>query len=193
MMPGKLTGGKRLSVSELITSALFTALIAVMAQIAIPVPFSPVPLTGQVVGVLLAGALLGSKGGLLSITAYLLLGAAGAPVFSLGRGGLFMLIGPSGGYLLGFLPAVYFAGIILEKHKRPGSYLIAVTLLGALAIIYLCGTMQLSLIMQYTLLQSLLIGVVPFILPDLIKIALATWLSVRIRSSLNYSSTRPHS
>lgn len=169
---------------KLTLSALFTALIAFLAQIAVPLPFSPVPLTGQVIGVMLSGALLGSRAGTLSITAYLLLGAAGAPVFSLGRGGFYMLSGPTGGYLWGFIPAAYFAGRIIEKVEQPSIYRTAAAMLTALGFIYLCGIIQLGLIMRYNLWQTLLVGVIPFLPLDLLKAFLAAFLVRQIKNSL---------
>lgn len=169
---------------KLTLSALFTALIAVLAQIAVPLPFSPVPLTGQVIGVMLAGALLGSRAGTLSITAYLLLGAAGAPVFSMGRGGFYMISGPTGGYLWGFIPAVYFAGLIMEKVENPSIYRTAAAMLTALSFIYLGGALQLGLIMRYNLWQTLLAGVIPFLPLDLLKAFLAAFLARLIKKSL---------
>lgn len=169
---------------KLTLSALFTALIAVLAQIAVPLPFSPVPLTGQVIGVMLAGALLGSRAGTLSITAYLLLGAAGAPVFSMGRGGFYMISGPTGGYLWGFIPAVYFAGLIMEKVENPSIYRTVAAMLTALSFIYLGGALQLGLIMRYNLWQTLLAGVIPFLPLDLIKAFLAAFLARLIKKSL---------
>lgn len=169
---------------KLTLSALFTALIAVLAQVAIPLPFSPVPLTGQVIGVMLAGALLGSRAGTLAVTAYLLLGAAGAPVFSLGRGGFYMLTGPTGGYLWGFIPAVYIAGQIIERVKEPKIFRIAAAMFTALGFIYLLGALQLGLIMRYTPWQTLLTGVIPFLPLDLLKTALAAFLAIQIKKSL---------
>lgn len=173
---------------KLTISALFTALIAVLAQVAIPIPFSPVPVTGQVVGVMLAGSLLGSRAGVLSIIAYLLLGAAGAPVFSLARGGLYIIAGPTGGYLLGFIPAVYIAGRILEKGDQPSAFRTIGAMLIALGLIYLFGGIQLGLIMRYSFTQVILTGVAPFLIPDLFKAALAAFLSIRIKASLHNNS-----
>jgi len=173
-----------LPLSKLTMSALFTALTAVLAQFAIPLPFSPVPLTGQVMGILLAGNILGKRAGLLSVTAYLLLGAAGAPVFSLARGGVHMLTGPSGGYLWGFLPAVYIVGLLTEKTGRSSLVNNAVFMLAALIIIYFCGALQLGLIMGYSPYQALIVGVVPFIPLDLFKVFLAANLSLQLKRKL---------
>ncbi len=176
--------GKNTPIGKLTLSALFTALTAVLAQFAIPVPLSPVPFTGQVLGVFLAGSLLGKRAGLLSISAYLLLGAAGAPVFSLARGGMHILTGPSGGYLWGFLPAVYIIGLVTEKTGRPTIFNNTATLVAALAAIYFCGALQLSLIMGYNAYQAIIVGVMPFLPLDLLKALLAAWLSLQIKKTL---------
>lgn len=165
-------------------SALFTGIIAILAQVAIPLPFSPVPVTGQLIGVLLAGAILGSRNGLLSVIAYILLGAAGAPVFSMARGGIYMLAGPTGGYLWGFLPAVLLVGLVIER-KQVKSYLkILLVMTSALALIYIFGGLQLGVIMRYTAAQVLLTGIVPFLPFDLFKVFLAALMYGKIAASL---------
>lgn len=175
------------SISKLAMSALFTALIAVLAQLAIPLPFSPVPFTGQVLGVFMAGSLLGRRAGLLSVTAYLLLGAAGAPVFSLGRGGLHVLIGPGGGYLWGFIPAVYITGLLIEKQRRASLYLDTAVMLAALLLIYLFGALQLALIMQYSAGQAIAVGIIPFLPLDLLKAFIAASLGIKIKKRLQHN------
>lgn len=170
--------------ARLTISAIFTALIAILAQFAIPLPFSPVPVTGQTIGVILAAILLDKRTATISILAYLLLGASGAPVFSMARGGLYMITGPTGGYLWGFLPAVYLASIISSNSS---GYLIQKAVLGAItamAVIYLCGSLQLALIMGYTPVQVFMVGVLPFLAADFIKTGLAVFLGLEIYKSL---------
>lgn len=173
---------------KLTLSALFTALTAVLAQVAIPLPFSPVPFTGQLIGVMLAAALLGSKAGALAMAAYLMLGAAGAPVFSMGRGGIYMLTGPTGGYLWGFLGGVYLAGLIIEKAREPGFLHYAAAMLSLIAITYSCGALQLALIMRYSAWQALLLGVFPFLPFDLIKAVIVIMVAGRVRKSLEQNN-----
>ena len=171
--------------ARLTISAIFTALIAILAQIAVPLPFSPVPVTGQTIGVILAALLLDKRTATISVLAYLLLGAAGAPVFSLARGGLYMITGPTGGYLWGFLPAVYLAAMIAGSSGR--NYSISKAALGAIfamIIIYSSGSLQLGLIMGYSPLQTFLVGVLPFLAADLIKTGLAVFLGLQIYKSL---------
>ena len=190
-----------MAVRRLTLIAFFTALIAILAQLAIPLPFSPVPLTGQLIGVFLAGTLLGGRDGCLAILAYLLLGAAGAPVFSLGRGGLAMLLGPTGGYLWGFLPGVYLSGRIQEGKQPPcvrGLLAAAGGAFFTLGCTYLGGAIQLSLVTGYSAGEAILAGVLPFIPLDLAKAAIAAVLGARVKKSMHatgalqsYASKQP--
>ncbi len=117
--------------------------IALSAQIAIPLPFSPVPITGQTLAVLLVGALLGSQRGVLAVLVYLTEGFAGLPVFSGGTAGLARLAGPTGGYLVGLLAAAFITGLLAEQgwDRRVGSTLLAM-LLGNAAIYAFLGEMS---------------------------------------------------
>lgn len=170
---------------SLTLSAVFVALIAILAQVAVPVPFSPVPLSGQLIGVLLAGTLQGKRGGTLAVGAYLLLGAAGAPVFSMARGGLQILLGPTGGYLWGFIPAAFLAGLGREGEKHSRRRLVRGTaMMASLAAVYACGAFQLALILDYSVTQALLLGVIPFIPADLMKVAAACYLAEIARNKL---------
>jgi biotin transport system substrate-specific component len=95
-----------------VTGSVF---IALLAQVAIPLPFSPVPITGQTFAVLLVGVLLGSRRGGLGVLLYLLEGAAGLPFFAGGTAGLARLAGPTGGYLVGFVVAAIVVGLLAER------------------------------------------------------------------------------
>jgi biotin transport system substrate-specific component len=148
-------------------------LVTLSAQVAIPLPLSPVPISGQTLAVLLLGALLGSRRGSLSVLAYLGQGAAGLPVFAGGQMGLAHLLGPRGGYLVGFVAAAWVTGRLAERgwDRRLGSTLLAM-LLGNLAI-YACGLPWLALFAGR---QALAWGLYPFVVGDLLKLALATAL-----------------
>lgn len=149
-------------------------LIALAAQLSIPLPFSPVPLTGQTFAVLLVGALLGRRLASLSVAAYLAQGLAGLPVFAGGTSGLGRLLGPTGGYLLGFWVAAYLVGYLAERGwtLQIKKTLLAMTL-GNVAI-YLCGVTHLSLFLGFE--KALSAGFYPFLIGDAIKILLATLL-----------------
>lgn len=149
-------------------------LIALAAQVAIPIAFSPVPITGQTLGVLLVGALLGSKRGSLAVLAYLAEGLAGWPVFAAGGAGPSRLLGPTGGYLLGFVAAAYVTGWLAERGwGRRAGYAFAAMLAGN-ALIYVFGLLWLR---RYIGDERLLTaGFYPFVVGDLLKAALAAGL-----------------
>ena len=149
--------------------------IALSAQVAIQLPFSPVPITGQTMAVLLVGALLGSRRGALAVLAYIAEGLAGLPVFAGGAAGLTRLFGPTGGYLVGFVAAAFLVGWLAERgwDRRFGTTLAAMTL-GNLAI-YGVGAVWLAVFVGGVS-RAWSLGVVPFLPGDAIKIVLAAVL-----------------
>ncbi|MHB8840794.1 MAG: biotin transporter BioY [Candidatus Aquicultor sp.] len=165
--------------SAMVKTGLLAALAAVAAQIAIPLPFSPVPITLQVFVPLLAGAVLGPFYGTLSMVIYVLMGAIGLPVFAKGAAGLGVVIGPMGGDLLGFIAAALIVGIIVTKIGNTTGKLIVAMSAGVL-VIYVLGVIQLALISSLTPVQAILAGAAPFILPDFIKAVIAATIARRI-------------
>jgi len=151
-----------------------TLFIALLSQIKIPLPFSPVPITGQTFGVLLAGALLGRIRGAVTILVYLGEGLAGLPVFAGGGAGILHLFGPTGGYLVGFIGAAYTVGFLTEKgwDRKIGTTVLAMTF-GSL-IIFVVGLSWLAIYSGTN--RLLAIGLFPFIPGDIIKIVLAAIL-----------------
>lgn len=147
-------------------------LIALSGRVWVILPFSPIPVTAQTLGVLLTGTLLGSRRGSLAVLAFLLQGALGLPVFQGGNAGLAHLAGPSGGYLLGFVVAAYTTGRLAQRgwDRSAGTMLLAM-LIGN-SVLYAFGLTWLSLFVGFE--QALPLGFYPFILGDLVKIALAT-------------------
>ena len=114
-------------------------LIAISAQISINLPLSPVPITAQTLIILLAGLVLGKNRGTAAVTAYLIQGASGLPFLAGGKSGLSTLIGPTGGYLFGFLAAVYIVGMLSELRHKRSIILAAITMVIGNSIIYLFG------------------------------------------------------
>ena len=110
-----LGGGKTSFLNNALLVIAGSILIALTAQVSIPLPFTPVPVTGQTFGVLVVGMALGSRRGALAVIAYLMEGAMGAPVFAGGTGGAPILAGPTAGYLFGFVPAAFVTGYLAEK------------------------------------------------------------------------------
>lgn len=142
--------------------------LAIMAasQIAIPLPFTPVPITLQTFAVVTFAMLAGRRHGVNAVIAYLLAGALGAPVFS-GFSSLTALWGPTSGYLLGFIPAAFVAGSLADRgmtRSYPGAVMSA---LAANTLIVLCGALVLSAFVGFSNIWAL--GVVPFLAGDVIK------------------------
>ena len=127
---------------QLLLTTVFASLTAFGAQVQVPI--SPVPITLQVVFVLLSGLILGSKLGAISQVEYLALGFAGMPVFAQGKSGLIALLGPTGGYLIGFVFGAYVAGLLAESVVRPGRIRFFIGGLLGIAGIHLCGALWLA-------------------------------------------------
>jgi biotin transport system substrate-specific component len=144
---------------------LGSLLLALSAQVAIPLPFSPVPLSLQSTMVISLGICLGKRAGLLAVVAYLLEGIMGLPVFAAGHAGIQTFLAPSGGYLIGFLPGAYLAGMIASPASSRLKLLCAY-LVGSCAIFAL-GIPHLALFVGWK--AVLVAGLLPFIPGDLVK------------------------
>jgi biotin transport system substrate-specific component len=150
-----------------------SVVVALAAQIAIPVPWSPVPLTGQTFAVLLCGAALGARRAFLAQALYLAEGAMGLPVFAGGSAGLAIFAGPTGGYLAAFPLAAALVGALAERGwDRRVVTMLAAMLLGS-AVIFAFGLIQLSRFVPGA--QLLAAGLLPFVPGDLVKSALASF------------------
>ena len=146
-------------------------LVALSSRVAVPLPFSPVPITGQTLAVLLVGASLGARRGALSLLLYLVQGAMGLPVFAGRASGLVRIVGPTGGYLWGFVLAAFVVGSLAERgwSRRMCSAVLAMSI-GNVAI-YLAGLPWLA---RFTGVERVLpLGLYPFVVGDVIKVALA--------------------
>ncbi|MCA9981413.1 MAG: biotin transporter BioY [Anaerolineales bacterium] len=146
--------------------------IALLAQLSLNI--GPVPITGQTLGVLLIGALFGSKRGALTVLAYLAQGAMGLPVFAGGTAGPAVLVGPTAGYLVGFVFAAFVVGLLAERGWDRHALTTALAMLIGNLVIYTVGVAWLSTLIGLE--AAIANGVVPFLLGDLLKIALATAL-----------------
>lgn len=148
-----------------------SAVIAAGAQLEVRLPFSPVPVTGQTFGVLLAGLLLGPGWGTAAVAAYLVEGLLGMPVFAGGAAGPAHLAGPTAGYLAGFLPAAWVAGRLAERgwDRTPASAAAAM-LLGS-AVIFSCGLLNLARFLPAGALLGA--GLLPFLPGDILKAGMA--------------------
>ncbi len=148
----------------------FSAFVALTAQVAIPL--GPVPLTLQTLGVLFTGAVLGSKRGTLALLLYVAEGAIGLPVFAGGLSGIGVLIGPTGGYLVGFIVAAGIVGLLAERGWDRRLVWAALAMVVGNLVIYALGVAWLSVILD-DLRTALVQGMLIFIIGDLIKIVVA--------------------
>jgi biotin transport system substrate-specific component len=171
-----------LNVAMMTRTALMAAVTAVAAQIAIPLPFSPIPFTLQVLAVILTGFLLGPGYGALAQAIYVLVGAVGVPVFAQFSGGLGRVLGPTGGYLLSYPLAAAIAGLAAHAAanaaRRRALWASFLWGCAGLAVIYALGATWLAVVTQLPFAAALAQGVLPFVAFDLIKVALAALVAV---------------
>ena len=152
---------------------LFVLLTALGAFVRVYLPFTPVPITLQTLFVLLAGAYLGSAWGAGAMGLYLLIGICGFPVFAGASHGLFYLLGPTGGYLIGFVVAAWITGRMIGSKSDPSWCRIFFTLTFAAMSIYVLGITQLMLWGKCNLTQGLIMGFFPFLPGAITKVILA--------------------
>ena len=163
---------------RLVFYAMFTALTVVCAQIAIPLP-GDVPLSLATFAVFLSGALLGRFGGAVSMTVYLLLGAVGVPVFAGFRGGFDRVVGPTGGYIIGYIFMALVIGIIVSAFGTRFFVCIAAMLAGT-TVLYAFGTAWYMISTGTAFWPAMMGCVLPFLPGDAVKILLASFCAVRL-------------
>jgi len=162
-------------------ASLFAALTAAGAVLAIPI--GPVPIVLQNMFVYLAGLLLGSRWGLASVGVYLLAGTLGLPVFAGGLGGIGRIVGPTGGYLIGYLPTVFLIGKI-SGRANPGVIFDVLAMICGTIVLYGFGITWLKIVTGMTLAKALAVGMFPFLIGDAIKIAAAAAIAKALRPIL---------
>lgn len=161
-------------IKTMVYTALFVALITIGSFIFIPI--GPVPIVLQNMFVLLSAIILGPLQASICVGIYLLSGFAGLPVFAGGVSGLGKLVGPTGGYLIGYLPAVLVTGYISKTlGKKLSSYIIAMSI-GSL-FIYSIGVPWLMVVASLNLKKALIVGMYPFLIGDVLKIIAAAFIA----------------
>ncbi len=173
--------------------SLFAALVAALGLLPpIALPFTPVPITAQTFGVMLAGAVLGARLGGMSLGLFVLLVAIGAPMLSGGRGGLGALLGPSGGYVLSWPIGAFVIGYLVEKlwNQLKLWKMIACNIIGGVLVVYAGGITYLSFVADLTWMQAAISALV-YIPGDIAKAVLCSVIALRIQKT--YPLIKPKS
>ena len=163
---------QKIRTKQMVLIALMTAVTCVLGPLSIPLPFSPVPISLTNFAIFLAIFVLGMKSGTISLILYLLLGAIGVPVFSSFRGGLQVLAGPTGGYLIGFIFLALIMGFALDHFDRKLVPTIIGMIIG-MAVCYAFGTVWLAKLLSLSFKEGLMMGVIPYLAGDAAKIIIA--------------------
>ena len=172
------------SVRKMAIIALMTAVLCILAPISIPIFISPVPVSLGVLAVYLTAYVLSPLDATISVIIFILLGTFGLPVFSGYSGGLSKLVGPTGGYIIGFLFTVYISSLFI--HMKKGIIYDVIGMITGLALCYILGTIWFSYQQGKGFFASLLLCVVPFLIGDAIKIIVAVILGTQINKRLTH-------
>lgn len=175
-MPLGSAGSGRLSARDLALVAVFAALIAALGMPGTFYPFgSQVPITGQTLGVMLAGSILGARRGASAVLVFLTLVAAGLPVLAGGRGGLGVFIGASAGFLIGWVPGAWVIGRLVEmgRVRFTTGWVALANVVGGIVVVYLCGIPVMAHIAHLSI-PAAVVAVWVYLPGDVIKVAVAT-------------------
>ena len=171
----------QIKLRSMIMIALFAAIIGVLAQVTIPLPL--VPITGQTLAIGLAATILGSRNGTFAVILYLLIGSAGVPVFAEFTAGISKLFGPTGGFLVGFIPAAFIIGFYMEKRGFNFINAIIANIIGMI-ITLAFGTVWLKISADLSWVAAFTGGFAPFIIVGILKAVLASWIGILVRNRL---------
>lgn len=189
---------RSLRINRIVSIALMTAIICVISPFAIAIPVSPVPISLATFAIYLTVIILGWEDGTISVLVYVLLGFAGAPVFTGFTGGAGKVLGPTGGYIIGYIFLAFIEGAFVDGARRanpyegglrtrsPLQYSIC-TLLGMVVgtiVLYIFGTIWLMRQSGLTLVAAFSAGVLPFIAGDIVKMIIALFMGTKIRTAL---------
>lgn len=175
---------KKFSIRQIALVGLMTAVICILGPWALHIPISPVPISLGMLAIYFVASVLGMKLGFVSVTIYLLLGLTGLPVFTDFMGGPGKLLGPTGGYLIGYLFMVLICGFFTDKWSDK----IVINFFGMLlgtAACYLFGTLWLGYQLSLSFIEALMAGVIPYIPGDIIKLVIAMAIGGQLRKRLH--------
>lgn len=177
---------KTFTVRGMVVMAIFAAIICVAAPFSVQA--GPIPITLATFAIYLAGAVLGGKRGMVSVVVYIMLGAVGLPVFSNFNGGFSALLGPTGGYIIGYVPLVLLTGIFAEKSFKTHRTMIIGTVIGMVlgtVALYTFGTAWFMIMTNSSLGRALSLCAIPFIPGDALKIVCVGAVAMPLKSKLN--------
>jgi len=183
---------KKSMVFPYVMCALFAALTAVLSQIMVPLPFTPIPINLALLAVWVCGGVLGAKKGAISMLVYILLGAVGVPVFVGLNAGLGALAGPTGGYIIGYIPSVIVFALLVrhreasERTKKTAKdfFFMIIRGLPAMAACYAPGTFWFMITTGVGFVESLVLCVIPFIPGDALKVIAAVFVCEALKKPL---------
>lgn len=175
----------KFSPKEITLTGLFTAITVILAQLRFDLPISPVPITFSLVAVFLSAILLNPKCSFFSQLVYILLGICGLPVFSGFSGGIGILAGAKGGYIISFPIMTLVVGLILRRKQTASRIDLAVALIIGLAICYTLGTVWLGLVTGVSAATAITSGIIPFLPLDTVKVILTALAGYELRRSLD--------
>lgn len=174
----------KFTLKEMILIGIFAALTSVCAQISIPIPFSPVPITLSLFAVFMSAVLLGPKCGAFSQLIYVLVGLCGAPVFAGFLGGIGTLAGYKGGYILSYPIIALVIGLLLKTRKTISYIDMIGAMVIGLIICYTMGASWLGFTLKKSVSEAITLGVAPFLPLDLIKIVFVAVIGYHVRAVL---------
>ncbi len=172
-----------LTLKQITLAGLMTAVFCLLGPLSLNIPISPVPISLGMLALYFVVSVLGMKLGTFSVLAYILLGLAGLPVFTGFTGGAGKLVGPTGGYIIGYIFMALICGFFVDKWGNRLIMEILGMVLGT-AVCYLFGTVWLAYLASYTFYQALAAGVLPYIPVDALKLALALLVGRQIRARI---------
>ncbi|MDR0879203.1 MAG: biotin transporter BioY [Clostridioides sp.] len=176
----------KINTRDLTICAIFASLTAILSQISIPLPFTVVPLTMQIFAVGLAGIMLGGRRAFISLLLYVFIGAIGLPVFAGMKGGIGTVLGPTGGFILGFPLMALIVGYFSDKFSS--NKMNAIGLLLGLLLDYGLGVAVFMFVTDMNIIQSLTACVIPFVPLDLVKIAMVSVIGAAVERRVNLKS-----
>lgn len=170
------------TVRGMVFMAIFAAIICIAAPVSVQI--GPIPITLATFAIYLTGAILGGKRGMIAVIVYIMLGAVGLPVFSNFNGGFAALLGPTGGYIIGYVPLVFLTGIFSEMNSKKHRTMVIGMLLGTIAL-YTFGTAWFMIMTKSSLGRALSLCALPFVPGDGLKIVCVTAIALPLKSKLS--------